>query len=497
MFMPFEKWSPDLPEWRNPGAIVAKGVVARNGFYAPIKKPVVLTDPLADVANGCVAAKRALDGTVFNYAATRSKLYEMTSALGWSERTRLVGGDYTTTDPDRWEFAQFGETLIGVNGWADDPQSISLGDANFDALAGSPPRARHIAVVQSFVVFGNTFDTIDGTRTSRLWWSPFNNAAGPYVPSLATQCSFRDLVGSGGAIQRIIGGEYGVVLRERSLARMSYIGPPGVFQLDEIEDSHGCIAPWSAVKYGRLTFYLSDDGWYVFDGAQSAPIGRDIIDDTFKTDFQSSYAGNVIGSVDPVTKLIHFIYPGAGASGGVPNRDLILNPANMQFTTVDFNNEYVTPVYSSVPVTTDNVDAIYANTDALDGFTDDSAYAGGGLQLGFFNDSHELTLLSGGNQPAQIDTGERQLNPTGRAFVEGLRPMLDAASGVTVTALERDTPYQTSVTTGESDTLDDIGEAHPRSDARLHRFRVEIAEDTEWRKAEGIYVTEVESAGVN
>ncbi len=495
LFLPFEKWSPDLPPWRNPGAITATGVIPRNGFYTPLKKPIVFSSALASAAKGALAAVRSSDGTVYNYVGTAAKLYQISATLGWTDSTRLAGGDYTTGTKDRWELIQFGEVVIGINGWTDVPQSITLGGANFAALAGSPPKARHLAVVQSFVVMANVTDAIDGARNQRVWWSGFNNGA-YWTPDLARQCSYRDLVGEGGPIQRVIGGEYGVVLRERSLARMSYIGPPGVFQFDEIEGSFGAIAPWSAVKFGRLTYYLSEDGFYAFDGAVTVPIGRDMIDKTFTDDFQSTYSENVIGAVDPIAKVVFWIYPGAGSVGGLPNKLLMFNPAVGQWASAEFNNEFLAPMYSSLPAFTDSVDALYASVDAIDGFWDDPLYAGGRLQLGFFDNSHRLTFLTGNNQAARIDTGERQINPAGRAFVSGLRPMIDTASGVTMTCLERDLVSGT-VATGESDTVDtDTGECFPRSEARFHRFRMDVAADAMWNKAEGVYVTEVEASGV-
>ncbi len=492
VLLPFGVWAPDQPEWRNTGAIRAKGVIARKGFYVPLRQPAVFSSAVDSAVRGGVGAIRSLDSVVFNIVGTATKLYSMNSTLGWGDVTRLAGGDYALTERDRWEFIQFGETLIGVDGQSDAPQSITLGAASFADLAGSPPRARHIGVIGSFVMLGNTLDTIDGARAQRAWWSGFNDAA-YWTPDLARQCSFRDLVGEGGGIQRIIGGDYGTILRERSIARASYVGPPGVFQFDEIEASQGTDTPWSAVKVGRITYYHSADGFYAFDGSQSAPIGRDIVDQTFADDFQSAYPHNVIAGADR-SRNIFWIYPGAGAVGGIPNKVLIYNPNIGQFTFDEFENEFLCPLYSSLPLTTDAVDSILTSTD-VPGFVDDVANVGGNLLLAFFDTSHRVNFLTGANRAAEIDTGERRLNPMGRAFVEGLMPMIDTTSGVTVTALERDL-LSASVTIGESDTVNDLGEANPRSDARFHRFRIAVEAGTEWRKADGVAITEMAAGGV-
>lgn len=493
--LPFGKWQPDLPPWRNDGAITASGVIGRNGWVSPIKKPVALTAAVDGVVLGSFAAIRSLDSVVYNFAATNGALFELASNLIWTNKTRLIGGSYTTTAPDRWEFDQFGELVIAVNGWSDDPQAITLGAANFNVLGGAPPKARHLAIVQNFVVMGNTLDTVDGARNQRVWWSGFNDAT-YWTPNIDRQCSFRDLVGQGGPIKRIIGGEFGTILRDRSLARMSYIGPPGVFQFDEIEGSHGTIAPASAIKYGGIVYYLSDDGFYAFDGDKSAPIGRDVVDRTFMDDLNPAFAYNVIAAVDPVDKNIHWIYPGTGSVGGIPNRDLILNPSSGRFTLLEITAEQVAAMYSSIASDIDSVDSLFTSIDSVIGFWDDPAFAGGRLSLGFFDSNHKLNFLTGNNFAATVDTGEKQLNPTGRAFVGGLRPMTDAQTGVTITCLEREQTWTPTVTVGESATPHpDTGEANPRSETRFHRFRMTIDEDTDWTKAEGVALTEVEASG--
>jgi hypothetical protein len=80
-------------------------------------------------------------GNVYNYAGTVSKLYQQApGSSSYVDSTRAVGGAYATNTSDWWEFVQWGNTMIATNG-ADAPQVVTLGGANFAALAGSPPKA--------------------------------------------------------------------------------------------------------------------------------------------------------------------------------------------------------------------------------------------------------------------------------------------------------------------------------------------------------------------
>ena len=43
-----------------------------------------------------------------------------------------------------------------------------------------------------------------------------------------------------------------VVAQERTLWRMTYVGPPLIFQFDEVERSRGLLTPGAASQLGRL-----------------------------------------------------------------------------------------------------------------------------------------------------------------------------------------------------------------------------------------------------
>jgi hypothetical protein len=129
--------------------------------------------------------------------------------------------------------------MIATNG-ADAPQVVTLGAPTSRHSPDLPPKARHIAVVRDFVVLGNVDD---GTaRPNRVAWSAINNSA-DWAVSASTQSDIQDLQGDGGWVQKVVGGEYGLVFQERAVWKMTYIGSPVIFQFDLIERSRGALPP--------------------------------------------------------------------------------------------------------------------------------------------------------------------------------------------------------------------------------------------------------------
>jgi hypothetical protein len=194
------------------------------------------------------------DGNSFNYAGDISDLYRLADTT-WTNATRATSGNYSVAEEDFWEFAQWGERVLATN-FVNDIQAITAGASNFATLAGTPPKARHMAVVRDFLVLGNVTDYSTGASVAnRVHWSGFNNIE-TYEPAAATQADYQDLQGSGGHVQKVVGGEYGIIFQERSIWRMTYVGSPLVFQFDEVERGRGTPVPGSVVNYGSTIFYL-------------------------------------------------------------------------------------------------------------------------------------------------------------------------------------------------------------------------------------------------
>ena len=148
-----------------------------------------------------------------------------------------------------------------------------------------------------------------------LHWSAFNNIQ-DWTPDDATQAGNQLLDQEQGEIQTIIGLDYAVIFQERAIRRAIYVGPPikWDFGQEAVEKRRGCISRNAAAVWGRSVFYAADDGFYMFDGQASTPIGYGKVDDYFVSNLNYAYRHKVCCAVDGINKLFVVGFPVGGAT---------------------------------------------------------------------------------------------------------------------------------------------------------------------------------------
>lgn len=463
--IPLGEWFPDRAPLGSPVSVATNVIPWADGYKSFPALSIVSNNALtAKFQGGHFARNNA--ATVYQYAGDATKLYVLGSAA-WSDVSRLAGGAYSTAPDDWWEFIQWGETVIAVNGVNDVPQVITLGGANFAALGGSPPKARHIAIVRDFVVLGNIND--GAAYPSRVRWSGINNSTS-WTVSATTQADYQDLQGEGGWIQKIIGGEYGTIFQERAIWRMTYIGSPEIFQFDLIEKNRGVFAPQSVVAWGNMRFFLADDGFYQITGSSSAePIGDGKVDRYFLNDFQVGNQHLITAIIDPVNKLVLWAYPGAGFTANTTNQILVYNWVYKKWSLITQTIEGFSR-YASEGYTLESLDNLSSSIDALTTTLDSRTYTGGAQILSAFNSSHYAGTFTGSAMAATVDTGEVELTRGGRSAVQEVRPLVDGnAASITVGTRNL---VSDSVTWGSAISQNASGFCPARTNANFHRFRV-------------------------
>ncbi|HEX7766511.1 MAG TPA: hypothetical protein VF443_07335, partial [Nitrospira sp.] len=394
----FGEWLPDFPPMNNPGATVAKNVLPAPGGYRSFPSLVTYSNSLGAVCKGAIVA-RDNSGNYFNYAGDQSAIYVL-SATSWTNLTRSAGagGAYTVASTDFWEFTQFGTTLIGVNGLTDTPQVLTVGAATvFQNLGGSPPKAKHIATVRDFVVMGNiSASTTYSPQAVR--WCGINNST-TWTADAATLADQQDLVGDGGWVQKIVGGEYGTVFQERAIFRMTFAGSPLVFQFDCIHNNIGAFAPQSVISYRNFIFFIAEQGFCMLDGSNVTPIGANKVDRTFFADLDYNYIHRIQATIDPLRKIVCWAYPGTGNTGGNPNRVMIFHWDTKRWSRIeDLNIEYLF-ANKTVAVALDSLDTFFSSIDAVVPNLDDAQWAGGTALFSAFNNRHQLANFNGSAMP--------------------------------------------------------------------------------------------------
>lgn len=465
--IPFGEWLPDLPESINPGALVAKNAIPELQSYRSLNSLSSFSNALSSACLGLFWAQDD-NNVVFNFAGDAAKLYQLTSGVTWSD----ISGPSAPYNATNWEFTKFGDRVIAAS-IGDPLQYFDLNSSSaFADLAGSPPQAKTIATVRDFVMLGD----IDSRGPNFIQWSGFNNSEA-WTPSLATQADFQELFGRAGRVQRIVPGEYGVIFCENSIYRADYIGPPTVFQIDEVERKRGTPAPNSVVWAGGNVFYFGWDGFYVFDGQQSRSISHNRISRWFESNSASTEYASIRGAVDRLNRIIVWAFK-SSASATINDRVLIYNWSADKWSYGEIDtqviDEFVSPGF-----TLDQLDGpLPGGIDSDSIPVDSTLFAGGVLNLQAFNSSNQAATFGGSPLIATLDTRELAAPDHKRLVTNSVRPLIEmtAADAITVSVGRRATLQEnTSFSTAKAANGIN-GEVSVRANSRYQRFRATISD---------------------
>ena len=478
---PFREWMPDQPDRVNT-AMDAKGVISIGGAYAPFKAPVSYGTGAA-TAGRCLGVKGVYDGNADGqiFMGDSTKLYRLVSRVATDVSK---AGGYAVAAEKWWQFEQFGSYVVAVAA-ATAPQVYQIGVSSlFANLGGSPPQATCVARVNDFLLMAKDFT---------VYGSAFNNIT-DWTPSATTQAHSQLLDQSQGTIQTIIGGEYAAIFQERAIRRAIYVGPPTIWDYgqDAVEQARGCISPNAAVKVGRAIFYCADDGFYVFDGTSSSPIGAGKVDDTFQRSINYGYRYRVAAAVDTRNKLVVFGVP--TGSGTNINRLYIYSLTDGRWTYDDVDLETMT----SMPVEALTVDnfQLFEPSDNLDSPNLDSITIDSDVfderrrVLAGVDTTHNLETFTGPPRQATVETGEFEIEPGRRALVTEVWPIGDMATSAVSAAIGRRPALPGDpVTYANASGMNRAGYCPARTDARFIRARLQVAAGASWRRLEGVLLT--------
>lgn len=487
----FAEWTPDQPARNSTGITEALNVYPRTArSYGPVGALVEYSDALTARCQGAASSRKNSDGTVFTVAGDASKLYLLSqTATSW---TNVSGATYSTNEEERWEIIQFGDDIIASN-FADPMQVLSMTSYSatvvFGTLTSAAPKARHLAVIRDFVVAGNTYDSTDLFQPNRVWWSAIDNPRSWPTPgtnaAAAVQSDYQNLP-NGGWVNGIIGavgGADGAIFTDTSVYRMQYEGPPTIFRFDEVERSRGTPAPGSIVNVGPFAAYLTEDGFYIFNGVQSEAIGANRVDKSFFTDLDDNAMPRITSTFDPFNKLIVWSYPSVNGNSS-PDKWIIWNWQLNRWSEAEVSCEMIFRALT-VGTTLEGLDALYpSGLDSIPFSLDSRIWAGGRLTLGAFSTAHKLAYPGATNLAATIDTQEFDSGTGRRLTVRGVRPLVDGGS-ITAQVRYRDT-QSGSLTNTTATSPDSSGVCPQRISARYMRGRVNIAAGGAWSHAQGI-----------
>jgi hypothetical protein len=451
----FGEWLPDQPSVT--GALVkAENVYSRAIGYGGVPSAVDYTQAASEPLNNVVAGKNP-DGSTTIFAGSQTNLYKLdTTDMSLDD---VSGATYATPTDQRWRFTQFGNRVIAANG-ADKLQGWLLGTSTAWAdLSAVAPTSRYVTVVRDFVVTGH----VSSSLPFRVKWSALNDETS-WADSATTQSDFQERP-DGGAIVGVTGGEFGLILMDRSIYRMTYVGSPLVFQFDNISRNLGCYEANSVIQYQGMTFFLADDGFYACDGQNVVSIGGEKVDRFFFSDVDEEYLFNMSAAIDPIKNLVIWAYPHKGQGGNV-SRLLIYNFQTKKWSSGITDIDRVAS--SSSPSTTlEGLDVINSSIDALGTSFDSRIWLGGKLLFAGVR-GNKVVTFTGANSTATIQTGELSLENR-KTAVTMVQPIVDNGS-CNVAVFSRDL-LTTQVVFGSATSADSENRVSVRSMGRYHRLQ--------------------------
>lgn len=495
MIIPFAEWKPDSPDLGGDNT-VATNVLPRDDHYAPMPGLTVYSNALTARPQGAFAA-RDIDGTVYNFSGDATKLYLMAS----TSYADVSGATYSAGADEQWNFTQFGRNIYATD-FDDNIQAYTMGSSSvFADLAGSPPKARYMGIVgNDFLMLGNL-----STGTYTVQWSPQGNPAGTWGTDPATLADSQDLASEWGQIKGIVGGFTGTILQEHAITIAQFAGSPLGFQFYRVEENKGTQIPGSICKIGGGIFYRGFDGFHIFNGQQSIPIGTGKVDKFFSDDFDSNYLDRVRTVCDQTKMLVYMAYPSTNNTGGLQDRILVFNyspAATNRWALIDLQyNSYATGIDCLTTAlasgyTLDTLDTLSSSLDALTASLDSEIYTGGQFNLAAFDSSHKLNYFSNTSLDAKIATGEFQPAPGMRSDVTLVRPLVeDTTGGVSISVnWKTRNKLNQALSSMSYSPISTTGDIPLRANAFYHRGELVLTGG--FSKAIGIDVLEVKAGGV-
>jgi len=464
----FGEWTPDQPSITN-GLRRAENVYSKMVGYGALPTVVNYSNSASENLNNVVAGKTSAGATTV-FAGGSTKLFKLDSGtLALNNVSK--SGNYTTPTDQRFRFTQFGNVIVAANGY-DKLQGFNLNSSSlFANLAADAPEARYVTVVRDFVVSG-----YQSSYQNRVQWSALGDESS-WTASATTQADFQDIP-DGGSVVGVTGGEYGLILMDRSIHRMSYVGSPLVFQFDNISRNLGCYEANSVIQYGGTTFFLGDDGFYACDGQNVVPIGNEKVNRFFFDNVDEGTLYLMSAAVDPTKKLIIWAY--ASISSATVDSLLIYNYQTQRWTSGTTTADRIAST-STPAVTLEGLD-VYGNVDTITTSFDSRLWLGGKLQLAGV-DGAKIVTFTGANATAYIETGDIE-TPGTTSSITLVKPTVENGSG-SVALLSRRLLTESTVF-GTQTAADAENRVSVRGVGRYHRLQ--LTPTGSWTSVVGIDV---------
>ena len=464
--MMFGPLAPDKAKSGNPDILtVASGVYPMEDGYRPVGQFTGVYGDLGAIPKGG-ATFTTPQGLSYIIAGSPTSLLKSNSGA-W----QTLASGFSLLADNRWRFAQFGGLAIATNG-TDPIQKIDLVSGIVSPLAGTPPKFETLAVVKDFLVGG-----VRNGNVMHMGWSGINDAE---WWTTGQRQSDRQVLPTGGRINGILSGEYGVILQRDRICRMDYVGGNVIFEINEVSSNIGCVTVHSVAQWGALGFFLSEEGFMMWNGQQAVPIGREMIDRQFADQYSVADWAQMSSAIDPINGVVMW---------SMADKVWQYSWIFQKWSTLPIA---ISVIFSGVTkgLSVDELDTGVGVLDNnIDGAGlvsfDDPRFAGGDPVLFAFNSLNILGGFLGTPMAATLTGTDLELFQGKRAKLRRVRSECDATTGQTVSFLARQRLGDAGVTVTAS-VQQASGDMPCRVNARYIRPTLAIAAGTTWSFAKGL-----------
>lgn len=493
---------PDLAECTN----IANNVVALTPeSYGPLPSLETFSSNAVDTTPIGLGFAEDTSLSPHVFSGTPTNLWAINGAANtWTN----VSGTTYAAGTEFWRFAQFKNLMLATD-YNDPIQSYNMiSGGTFSELSSAAPKARYICVAKNFAIVANTSDPVGLVNPARIWWSangdPTNWPTPGSSSAQSVQSDYNDMLGPQGVITGLAPNLTGcdvAIFFERGVFRMIYSGPPDIFDVYPAAAVKGCPFPNGIVQLGSVVYYPAEDGFYVFDGNYSLPVGANKVDKFFFGLLDPTAFNLVVGAADIANKAIVWIFRTIYATTMAPNVMLIYRWDIQRWSVAYIQANWL----ARIPIAESGIVPTLVQ---------------GQLELGVMTPDNKLSYFAGVPLEAQVGTKAIQIMPNSRTYVQTARPLVQtgspqgflltetgsvlttelgiglltevgASSGLTVSMSARNNYYDGEVF-GPEVAPDISGMCPQRSDGRYHRARVTIAPGI-WATMAGVDVVGIKS----
>lgn len=395
MQFPFGPLAPDRQAGTPGICLTANNVLPIPDGYGPAPTMVLPGGGTAlpgAPRGSCVVIKR--DGTTQVFMLTADALYTLDASYAFV----LVASGYSCTSGDDWSCEQFGDQLLYTN-TTDGMLAYNIeagGAPAYIAAAGDP----RFIFSNANMVFGLDCKDNSGARNNRLIRNSDFNDHTDWTGGAADQQPLE----SGAELLagvRLKGGA-AVTFQRESLRMVQFgnVGGGAQYALQEIADGRGSVGAKSVIGFDGVVYFLATNGFWQFSQGGLVPIGDGFIDRWFLSQVPTIELKDVQASIDPIRKVVLWLYPAGGLILGYSWAPSVTNRWFTWSTTATYMTRLATSGY-----TWDAAGAIWATWDAMPTIPfDDRFWQGGQPFLAALDATYKMAIYSGESAAATVVT---------------------------------------------------------------------------------------------